>query len=102
MAKKSKWVQRWEVPSDSRPDTSYVVAMDANGNYACSCPRWKFHRADLPNQECKHIEYVKYGMGTTPIIPTQRPVIQPAQSTTNGSSNGDMDRPKSRTAFIEF
>jgi len=98
VAKKSKWVQRWEVPSDSRSDTSYVVAIDAEGNWACSCPVWKFKRI-----ECKHIQYVRDEMGAAPAAPERpRPASRPAQpSPTNGSQDSE-PRSKSRTAFIEF
>lgn len=52
-----KWVRRWDVPSASDADTTYVVAIDAEGNYGCSCPRWKFRRL-----ECHHIAEVKAGI----------------------------------------
>ena len=53
----SKWVQKWAVPSSSS-DKEYVVAVDKDGNYGCSCPVWKFRR-----QECHHIQAVKGGDG---------------------------------------
>lgn len=51
-----KWKIRWKVPSESDPDKTYTVAQDAEGEYGCSCPVWKFRR-----QECKHIQAVKDG-----------------------------------------
>jgi hypothetical protein len=50
----SRWVERWPVSSFSSPDKEYTVAVDENGNYGCSCWRWKRTRRD-----CKHIDYVK-------------------------------------------
>lgn len=52
-----RWVKRWEVPKSSG-DGFWIVAIDRNGNYGCSCPRWKFHR-----EECHHIQLVKNGGG---------------------------------------
>jgi hypothetical protein len=51
-----RWIIRWKVPSESDPDKTYIVARDAEGEYGCSCPVWKFRR-----QECKHIRAVKDG-----------------------------------------
>lgn len=51
-----KWKTRWKVPSESDPDKEYTVAQDAEGEYGCSCPVWKFKR-----RECKHIQAVKDG-----------------------------------------
>lgn len=53
----NRWVKRWEVPSSSG-NGIWVVAIDINGNYGCSCPVWKFRR-----QECHHIKLVKMGGG---------------------------------------
>jgi len=58
--KKDRWVKRWQVPSESDPDKTYTVAVDANGNYGCSCPVWKFRRL-----QCKHIDFVLSGGGDT-------------------------------------
>ena len=56
--KTDKWVKRWEVPK-STDDGNWIVAIDKDGNYGCSCPVWKFKR-----QECHHIKLVKTGFGT--------------------------------------
>jgi hypothetical protein len=48
----TRWVQKWEIQG-SRGDI-YTVARDADGNFGCSCPVWKFKR-----EECKHIRQVK-------------------------------------------
>jgi len=56
-AKSDRWVKRWEVPK-STGDGNWIVAIDKDGNYGCSCPVWKFKR-----QECHHIKQVKMGLG---------------------------------------
>ncbi len=48
----SKWIKKWSVPGSS--GTVWVVSVDEKGEYACSCPVWKFKR-----RECKHIDLVK-------------------------------------------
>lgn len=55
--RKDRWVKRWEVPKSSG-DGDWIVAIDKNGDYGCSCPVWKFKR-----QECHHIKLVKMGGG---------------------------------------
>jgi len=50
---KSIWKVRWDVPSESNPSKSYVVAQDGDGAFGCSCPRWIFGR-----HQCKHINRV--------------------------------------------
>ena len=52
-----RWVKRWRVPSSSG-EGHWIVAIDKDGNYGCSCPVWKFRR-----QECHHIKQVKAGGG---------------------------------------
>ena len=47
------WVRKWDVFSSSDPDKAYVVSQNAQGEFGCSCPQWKFRR-----QECKHIQWV--------------------------------------------
>lgn len=53
----AKWVKKWTVPSSSS-DKEYIVAIDKDGNYGCSCPVWIFRR-----KECHHIQAVKDGVG---------------------------------------
>ncbi len=48
-----KWIKKWKVQSSSG-DGNYIVAIDENSNYGCSCPVWKFRR-----QECHHIVKIK-------------------------------------------
>jgi hypothetical protein len=51
----ARWQKFYECPSESRKDTSYVVASNTSTDeWGCSCPRWIFKRA-----ECKHIRSVK-------------------------------------------
>ena len=60
----SRWIYRWEVGSHTAPDRMsevgklYVVAVDRNGIYGCTCPAWRFQREKLENGVCKHIEEV--------------------------------------------
>lgn len=58
-----RWIKRWEVPKSSG-DGVWIVAIDKQGNYGCSCPRWKFHR-----EECHHIHQVKVGGGELKKLP---------------------------------
>jgi hypothetical protein len=51
-----QWKELWEVQSDSRPGTAYVVGKTEKGSYGCSCPAWIYH---TPRQDCKHIAHVK-------------------------------------------
>jgi hypothetical protein len=53
--RRDKWLKRWQVPSSS-DNGVWTVAVDADGNYGCSCPVWRFRR-----QECHHIKMVKEG-----------------------------------------
>ena len=48
-----KWIKKWKVQSSSG-NGNYIVSIDENGHYGCSCPAWKFRR-----QECHHIVKVK-------------------------------------------
>lgn len=51
----SKWVKQWNVAGSS--GATWTVSVNNQGEYACSCPVWKFRR-----RECKHIDLVKAGM----------------------------------------
>jgi hypothetical protein len=55
--KNDRWVKRWKVPGSN--GNTWTVAIDKEGNYGCSCPRWKFKR-----EQCHHVEDVKAGGGT--------------------------------------
>ena len=48
-----KWIEKIPVDSETS-DTTYVVGISAEGEYGCSCPNYKFRRA-----QCKHIQSVK-------------------------------------------
>jgi len=63
--KKDRWVKRWRVQGSN--DKTWTVAIDKDGKYGCSCPRWKFHR-----EECHHITAIKMGLGSE-VTPQQRP-----------------------------
>ena len=53
------WVERWLV--DSRQGgLAYVVAKSATGAWACSCPRWVYHR-----ERCFHQQRVQLLLGGT-------------------------------------
>lgn len=66
-----KWVKRWNVPGSN--GNVWRVAIDKDGNYGCSCPRWKFHR-----EECHHILQVKNGNGK-PFDAPQKPAYRLAK-----------------------
>jgi len=67
-----KWIERWSIGSDTR-DAEYIVAVDAGGNYGCSCPAWKFQRkrmlAKNPAWTCKHIQAVLVWRGMSSELP---------------------------------
>jgi len=69
-----KWIKKWKVKSSSG-DGYYVVAVDKDGNYGCSCPVWKFRR-----KECHHIIKVKQS-GSKEIVVADRPEAIPARVT---------------------
>jgi hypothetical protein len=58
-----KWISRWYVGSDSNPDKTYTVAVDAAGNFGCSCPAWT--PSKQRRQDCKHIKRVKAPLART-------------------------------------
>jgi hypothetical protein len=53
---KGQWEARWECPSDSDPELTYVIAMSQHGEWACGCRGWTMH---VPRKDCKHIRRVK-------------------------------------------
>ena len=53
----SKWVRKIKVPA-STEGQFWTVAQDAEGNWGCSCPVWKFSR-----KKCKHILFAQLGGG---------------------------------------
>lgn len=53
------WKNKWFVQSSSNPNTTYTVAEDMNGDFACGCVGWTRH---VPRKDCKHIREVKAGM----------------------------------------
>ena len=69
-----KQIKKWKVKSSSG-NGYYVVAIDEDGNYDCSCPVWKFKR-----KECHHIIKVKQS-GSEKIKIIDRPEAIPAKVT---------------------
>lgn len=49
IAQTTDWVTKTNVKSETE-DKEWVVSVDRNGGWACSCPHWKFRRV-----ACKHI-----------------------------------------------
>lgn len=49
----SKWVENWEVQSESNPEKFYTVSRAVNGEFGCSCPQWVYRK-----KTCKHIQGV--------------------------------------------
>lgn len=47
----ARWIKKWDVKGSA--GNVYVVSIDDEGNYGCSCPVWKFKR-----KVCKHITYI--------------------------------------------
>ena len=54
MARTDKWRKRWKVQSFTNPDKEYIVAVDRDNKWGCSCPNWRFRRTPI----CKHIHFV--------------------------------------------
>jgi len=52
---RDRWIRRWAVPSTT-DDTTYTVAVDAAGNFGCSCPGWIY---TVPRTDCKHIRQLQ-------------------------------------------
>lgn len=57
----NQWIKRWRVHSE-RTDkagnpVTYVVARNASGEFACSCPAWKLQRGS--RDDCKHITSIR-------------------------------------------
>jgi len=46
-----KYIKKWCVYSER--SGNHIVSLCDDGNYACDCPGWKFHRVN-----CKHIRRV--------------------------------------------
>jgi len=65
------YVERYEVLSHSDTSKTYVVAMNKNGGWECSCPHWKFRRAN--GSTCKHIdEVIQQKAGRKTVSPVTR------------------------------
>lgn len=66
MPRVDKWVKRWNVQGSE--GHVWRVAQDKDGNFGCSCPRWKFKR-----ETCHHIQQVKSGFCNNKSANPQRP-----------------------------
>jgi len=58
------WVKKWEIEGSN--GHIWIVAVDKDGNYGCSCPVWKFKR-----QECHHIIQIKSNQEQGVVITTK-------------------------------
>lgn len=56
MVKKDRWAARYKVRSSSA-ETSYTVAVDFNGKWGCSCPKWRFQKGS--RRDCQHIYWLR-------------------------------------------
>jgi len=52
----SRWIKKWNVEGSN--GKTWIVSVDKDNEYGCSCPIWKFKR-----QECHHIKQIKNGGG---------------------------------------
>ena len=64
------FVERYEVDSfdPRRAGTVYIVALNQNGSWECSCPVYKFKRI-----ECKHVRAVVESRREEDRTPVRRP-----------------------------
>ncbi len=66
-----RWIQRWQVKGKSG---NYVIAIDRDGQWGCSCPGWTKNK---DRSFCKHIKYIKSqrekGVKLTGIIDLSQP-----------------------------
>lgn len=53
---RDRWVRRWQVPSTTDETATYTVAVDAAGNFGCSCRGWIY---TVPRTDCKHIRQLQ-------------------------------------------
>lgn len=59
--------EAYAVPSESVRKFTYVVAVNATGEWACSCPAWVWSN---PRRNCKHIEQVLKWRATQKNLPS--------------------------------
>jgi hypothetical protein len=53
---KRQWVPVAIVRSDSDPEKSFTIALNRDGRFGCSCPRWVFQRGPMADRKpCHHI-----------------------------------------------
>jgi hypothetical protein len=58
---KMKWVNNWEVQSESNPEKFYTVSRADSGEFGCSCPQWVYRK-----KICKHIQGIMSSLGVEP------------------------------------
>jgi hypothetical protein len=56
---KEGYTRRFEVDSFTHSGQHYVVALNLNGNWECSCPVYIYRR-----RQCKHVDLVLSTLGT--------------------------------------
>ena len=54
------WIDKWKVPSSSRPGVSHIVARSSEGVWGCSCEAWRYRRI-----VCSHIVKIKSSISGT-------------------------------------
>lgn len=52
-----KWIRKWKVPSNTDPETEYVVSLGDDGTWGCSCRAWIYRR-----QRCDHIQQMQWAL----------------------------------------
>ena len=67
----SEFIEMYNVPSDRNPKFTYVVALNSQSVWTCSCPAWVWAK---PRVDCKHIARVIEWRGTQVNLPTVAPV----------------------------
>lgn len=84
-----QWIQKFKVYS--RSGHTYVVSIDNNGNWGCSCPAWT--RGPHAREDCKHIIGVRYwqqegrvpyALGSITEVEGASPLSMPASEETAG------------------
>lgn len=58
-------VDQWKIESESSPGRYYVVSLNADESFSCSCLGWTRH---VPRRDCKHIDYHRR-FGGIPVEP---------------------------------
>lgn len=67
----SEFVEMYNVPSDRNPKFTYVVALNSQNSWSCSCPAWIWSKK---RENCKHITRVIEWRGEQVNLPEVAPV----------------------------